>query len=541
MSRSAPQPTAQVLLLAEPALAERLERDLTSVTTRAGARLCCVRLVAGLDGPPALIVLAPGLPIHAANLEQEIRALRDRWQPAPLLLLLPATVDPGDWALQLPADGILQDGSATEIRDGVSTLLGGGRVARLRPPAPATPPPGLAQRLLISGLREIDAELALVLTLLEQPPALALMDMLLRGRLRELRAARNLLLWLWGPLLMAYAEPGTAPTPQPPPAAGLAITLRQRSADAIWDAIHARLVQAAGQGVLNHSGRLLALEGLHQDRRTDLILALLEQFSLLRHQLLDPEPGESSLIERWARMQLVVRRQALQQLAGSYVQLPLGDDLLPVADTLIARTDLSLDDRELPDPNGFLIPLVEARPVVVNGQLHAPDDPAAVLHVERLLSDWLVRSAELISGEVLACCAQWPELRRYLLDPSLLPTRNLERIRNRLNAQQRWREWFERPIQLYESRRALFQIQAGSIQSVEVTELRDRELRNLPWPQQLVTLALEARDALAPQLQSLLRSLGDLIVVVLTQVIGRAIGLVGRGIAQGMGRSVGRG
>jgi hypothetical protein len=76
---------------------------------------------------------------------------------------------------------------------------------------------------------------------------------------------------------------------------------------------------------------------------------------------------------------------------------------------------------------------------------------------------------------------------------------------------------------------------------VEVTELRDRELRNLPWPQQLVTLALEARDALAPQLQSLLQSLGDLIVVVLTQVIGRAIGLVGRGIAQGMGRSVGRG
>jgi len=29
--------------------------------------------------------------------------------------------------------------------------------------------------------------------------------------------------------------------------------------------------------------------------------------------------------------------------------------------------------------------------------------------------------------------------------------------------------------------------------------------------------------------------------VVLTRVLGRAIGLVGRGIAQGMGRSLGRG
>ncbi|GIR75032.1 MAG: hypothetical protein CM15mP77_1890 [Synechococcus sp.] len=48
-------------------------------------------------------------------------------------------------------------------------------------------------------------------------------------------------------------------------------------------------------------------------------------------------------------------------------------------------------------------------------------------------------------------------------------------------------------------------------------------------------------DALAPQVQSLLRRLGDLAVVLLTQVLGRAIGLVGRGIAQGMGRSLGRG
>jgi hypothetical protein len=59
--------------------------------------------------------------------------------------------------------------------------------------------------------------------------------------------------------------------------------------------------------------------------------------------------------------------------------------------------------------------------------------------------------------------------------------------------------------------------------------------------QQLVTLALESRDALAPQLQALLRRLGNLVVVVLTQVIGRAIGLVGRGIVQGMGRSISRG
>jgi hypothetical protein len=57
----------------------------------------------------------------------------------------------------------------------------------------------------------------------------------------------------------------------------------------------------------------------------------------------------------------------------------------------------------------------------------------------------------------------------------------------------------------------------------------------------MVTLALETRDALGPQLRRLLKGFGDVVVIVLTQVIGRAIGLVGRGVMQGMGRSLGKG
>ena len=97
-----------------------------------------------------------------------------------------------------------------------------------------------------------------------------------------------------------------------------------------------------------------------------------------------------------------------------------------------------------------------------------------------------------------------------------------------------------RPIQIYESRRPLYRLQAGAIASVDLSEPRDRELRQLGPLQQLVTLALETRDALAPQLHALVRGLGDLLVVLLTQVVGRAIGLVGRGILQGMGRGVSR-
>ena len=359
--------------------------------------------------------------------------------------------------------------------------------------------------------------------------------LVLQGRLRELSAARELLLLLWGPLSVAWGPPDPYPSsPQPV----LAITLQQRSADGIWRAIRQRLEAGSGAELSNQSGQLLALEGLSPERRRDLLLALLSQLDSLRQRLLaDP----ASLQELWEQWQPELRQQAMRSLVNSYVQLPCEGSLLPVADSLLRSSDLTGRDPELPEAQPMLASLVRAQPLLVDGQLLAADEPRAVLYLELLVSNWLVRSAELVSAELLASCAGWPELRRYLLQPELLATRNLERLRNQLNAQLRWSSWVERPISLYESRRRLYCLRDGAIRCQELTEPRDAELRQLGWLQQLVTLALESRDALAPQVQGLLRGLGDLVVVLLTRVLGRAIGLVGRGIAQGMGRGIAKG
>ncbi len=509
----------------------------------------------GLQGSPQLIVWCLGSPPAAQALEAESRRLLERWYPAPLLLVLP---DPHPYAsdvlLQLPAQGLIEQADADSLRQAVSTLLAGGRVlaigaARQASAAGTAVPMGLGQWLLLSGLQQIDAELRLCLRLLDPPPVQLLPLLLLEGRVRELRLARRLLLWLWGPLSLAWGEEPigdgsvvASPADSPGTAAGhgVAITLRQRTAEGLWEALRERLKQAAGAGPSNNSGQLLALDGLHDSRRSDLLLGLLEQFDRLRQRLLQDDPAGDQLERLWRELQPELRQQALRHMAGSYVQLPMDGRLCPVAETLLQRSEFAVDDLELPDPVAMLTPLLQARPLLVDGRLLAPDEPQAVLYLELLLSNWLVRSAELISAEVLAACAEWPELRRYLLRPELLATRNLERLRNQLNAQQRWTSWFDRPIHLYESRRPLFRLGDGAIDCVDLTEPRDAELRQLGWVQQAVTLALEARDALAPQLQSLLKRLGDLLVVLLTQVLGKAIGLVGRGIVQGMGRGLNR-
>ena len=577
VSRRKAEPGPWLLLFAEPLQREGLLRWLED--DPAGYRVTADPAQEGLS--PRLLIWSITSPPPAERLEAEARQLLDRWQPAPLLLLIPGGHNyPQRLLLSLPVQGLLEQPEPNLLRQSVATLLSGGRVVEIAPasgppPPVGRPPLGLGEWLLVSGLEQIDTELRVCAALLDPLPANPLAQLLLEGRLRELQAARSLLLWLWGPLQMAWSpggqpwkpgatvdgsrrptrrelrgSPGTTGgagagrlvlrSEAAPGQGGVSLTLRQRTADGIWLALRERLSQAASVGPDNRSGELLAFDALHPDRRRDLLQALLEQFELLRRRLQPQELGGDALIQTWNELQPELRRQALRRMAGSYVQLPSEGKLRPVADTLVGSGDFTVIDPEIPDPMAMLTTLLQARPLLVEGRLLGPDEPQAVLYLEMLLANWLVRSAELISAEVLAACAEWPELRRYLLRPDLLATRNLERLRNQLNNQQRWSSWITRPVQLYQSQRPLFRLEGGAIDTITLTEPRDRELRQLPWLQQLVTLALEARDALAPQVQSLIRGFGDLVVVVLTQVVGRAIGLVGRGIAQGMGRSLGR-
>jgi len=533
-------PLAQhLLLLAEPLLAEGVRRVLADVY---GAE----RIVTEpqtLSGTPQLVLWFPTPGIEPAALEREARRLSETWQPAALLIALPrGVVMARQRLLLLPAEGLLLAPDPDDLQQAIDTVLQGGRCVRLPATAPAQPVDpgpalGLGQWLLISGQQQIEQALWRCELQLAAPPATLLAQLVLEGQRRELLAARGLLQLLYGPVSLAWGPPAAAAAAAAPEPA-TSISLLQRNAEGSWQAIAAELRQRIRQGLHNRSGQLLALEGLHPERRSDLLLALLDQLALLRSQLAASTIQPQQLAEQWLALQREVRQQALARMASPYVRLPLDRRLQPVAETLLRCSDLDANDPELPDPQPMLSALVLGQPLLVEGQLLSPDEPLAVLQLQRLVANWLLRNGEQVAAQTLACCGSWPELRRYLLVSDLLSTRSLERLRNQLNAQQRWAMLLQRPIAVYESRRPLLTIEADAIGIQQLTEPRDQELRQLSWAQQLVTLALESRDALAPQVQGLVRGLGQVVVVLLTQVLGRAIGLVGRGIVQGMGRGL---
>ena len=229
--------------------------------------------------------------------------LQERWQPAPLLLL-PVTIDASrDQLLTLTAEGLLQNGDSSQLQEAITTLLQGGRIVQLQTAAsPSEPPPlGLAQSLLLSGLQQISNDLQVIEALLNPPEGVAAGS----------AAGRTL--------------PGTAQRPFAaalvvgPPAGGAggcrspasidgalpsssqestAITLRQRNALAVWHSIRERLDGSVQSGLSNATGRLLAIEGLHPDRRRELLLALLQQLDQvlgrLRQRIQAPLIGRRS-------------------------------------------------------------------------------------------------------------------------------------------------------------------------------------------------------------------------------------------------------
>ncbi len=556
MTKLSVSPSTRILLLAPKLLGESLALQLN----KGDPSLEISFDTSNPDKRPSLVIWSIES-LEAPNAIQiEIARLKEKWNPAPLLILLPEYLRLSTTELlQFDCQGILQSPDIKLLREAITKLLKGGRIVHLTKKETLVSPEteitmGLGQWLLFSGVQQIGHDLESLESLLNKPLTNPLLILLVEGRQRELKSSMSLLRWLWGPLKVTPGlRVNTSKTlsnesmkvnktnDQIHDSYSTNISINGCNSRAVWEAINARLKDIVNSEVGNATGNLLAIQALNPTRRRHLLIALLGQLDELLLKLTKLKNEESQLSIPWLDNQPELCKQALREMVGNYFRLQKRGELKHVADEVIEITTLGINDEELPEPERILEPFIKDKPVLVDGQLLPAHDPRALIQLELYVSNWLIRTAESISAEVLEVCSEWPELRSQILDQKLISTRELERLRNQLNSETRWRKMVQRPIRLYESKRLLFSFKNGNIENILITEPRDDELRQLGWWQQQVALLLEARDALAPQVQNLIKKIGDLMVVLLTKVVGRSIGLVGKGIAQGMGRNLGRG
>lgn len=170
--------------------------------------------------------------------------------------------------------------------------------------------------------------------------------------------------------------------------------------------------------------------------------------------------------------------------------------------------------------------------------IYPTDAPEAIARITSLLHNLLIQLANAVMQVILNNFDTLEILKYKLYQPQYRSERQLARFRNQLSWKYRQEAYFIRPQDIFESRHRLLVINNGRIKTIYVYAPRQIELeqlRGIPW---LSTIAIEFRDAIAPLIRRLVALAGSGVVFVLTQVIGKGIGLISKGVIQGIGSTL---
>ncbi len=159
----------------------------------------------------------------------------------------------------------------------------------------------------------------------------------------------------------------------------------------------------------------------------------------------------------------------------------------------------------------------------------------AIAYSERLLENLTIQVANAVIQPLLNRLADVESIKKSLYTSRLMSSREIERFRNDLSWRYRLERLVTEPKAIFESRYNLFILTPSGINQTSLYHPRRAELDRLKGIPLVVTLALETRDALSPRLRKAVSLVGSGVVYVLTEVLGRGLGLIGRGIFQGMG------
>ncbi len=508
-----------------------------------------LRCLASLQetGPvPQVLVLDPlGLPqpgVEPWALGQTLGQL----YPALPILLLTGSDDPRAIA-KLRALGLAgyrpKGTSIPDLLAALNQLLAG--EPAWPEPAALAPGPALESAptwlltLRRSGLQQIDQELAQIFAILARGSLTNWSWFFWRGRQRELQVARWLVQQLL-PVEVAIAPPVPPeianPLARPDPTTALVSqpqNLPGRSRTCL-EVIRDRLQQ----GSHNQTGFPLELDILRPAQRQELLYLTLRELEKLLAELQFLEVTVAELRDRLPLIRRELWQATVLTFASKYYT-PLTDGPT-LTDTLLAAfpgvdaTALST----IPLLPELLAYLLYDEPLVIDHVPYRPEAPEAQARAEVLVANLTLQVARAVMQFLLNQFAEVESLKYALYDPRYRSSREIARFRNDLSWHARQNYYFSEPRAIFESRYRLLVLQGGQVRLTTITAPRLQELQELQGLRWLVTIAWETRDALAPRLRALIAWLGRGVVYVLTQVVGKAIGLIGRGVLQGFGNAV---
>ncbi len=391
-------------------------------------------------------------------------------------------------------------------------------------------------RLGASSLQQIETALAEINAKLDSRQLSTLDRSILTGRRRELNTARWLIKRLFPSTTPIAIVPATAPSSPPSsqlvPASSAEIAPNRGQIN-IFDRIASKLQSRLD----NLTPTPLEIDILRQEKKRELFYLILRQFEGLLDELrfsqvtIEQLPAKQYII--WQELWAAVTTDFL----GRYHTFSAPDihiEIIPTVlqDAAIVQSEI-LD--KIPQPLELLNYLLFQQPLTIDNAICTVGTPAAEDRACALLENLTIQMANAVMQPLLNRFADLESMKTGFYDRRLLSSREIERFRNDLSWRYRVDRYLSEPQAIFESQYRLFIFTKYGIDRLAIYAPRPQELIQLSGIPLVVTLALETRDAISPRLKSATTFIGSGIVYLLTEIIGRGIGLIGRGVIKGVG------
>ncbi|MEH2053999.1 DUF3685 domain-containing protein [Nostoc sp.] len=394
----------------------------------------------------------------------------------------------------------------------------------------------------LSGIANIDTTLAAVTAQLQVPGLPVLERAILAGRRRELLAAR----WLLNRLLVSSQEKQEeipiADEPPLTPSSSSAIQQRQTvspllSPGTLQSVLFASCVTKLQFPLKNVTEIPLEIDIFREDKKRELLYLILQK---LAQQLDELRASNIEINQLYEVKNILIRdlwQVAVTDFFGKFSRIQIGNQNIEIVNLLLQNTEVVQRDilNKIPlicELYSYLIFQIELN---IDNASYSVVSAEAKSQALMILENLLIQVANGVVQPLLNSLADVEEIKQNFYGQQLISTREIERFRNDLSWKYRLRNYIKEPKAVFESRHELFVIVPRGIANTSVYAPRNQELVRLSNIPLVVTLLLEFSDAIAPRLKSLLSFVGSGIVFILTQIVGRGLGLIGRGILQGIG------
>ncbi|MBD2514859.1 DUF3685 domain-containing protein [Nostoc sp. FACHB-973] len=412
-------------------------------------------------------------------------------------------------------------------------------------PTPHSPLPffKLRNNLRLSGIDYINATLASVTAQLQVPGIPVLDRAILAGQRRELLAAR----WLLNQLLVSPQERQedniqVADEPLVSPSLSSAIQQTQMqppllTAAALQSVLFASCVTKLQFPLENVTDIPLEIDILREQKKRELLYLILQKLA----QQLDELRASQIEISQLSGVKNTLIRDLWQagvtDFFGKFSLIKLGKQNIEIVNVLLQNTQVVQAEilNKIPLVFELYSYLLFQTEMYIDNASYAATSAEAKSQASMILENLLIQVANGVIQPLLNSLADVEIIKKNFYGSRLISTREIERFRNELSWKYRFNNYINEAQTIFESRYEIFVIAPRGIAKTSIYAPRNQELAKLSNIPLLVTLVLEFSDAIAPRLKSLLAFLGSGIVFILTQVVGRGLGLIGRGILQGIG------